>query len=416
MSGRIRTSAGTVLRIFAAVLWTTFAQAADFPFKDGDRVMFLGDSITEQYQYSTDLELYLTTRFPQWRLTFLNAGIGGDTAQGGANRFTSHVLAEKPTVLTINFGMNDAGYQQFNADRQKVYLEHTEKMLAAANAAGVRTVLMSPNAVDRRKSPQFSNFAVYVETQKQFYAPLAELAVKHKVQFVDQYATTRAAVERMETDKADQVIPYYDGFHTASPGGLLMAHSILTGVSAPAVVSDVKISGAAADAKNCDVSNLAVEGKTVRFTRLDRALPLPVQADWATLLPYVNHLKDLNWYGVSVAGLPEGKYSISIDNVPVIEATAVELAAGVNVGNVSKGPVFDQANKAFGAINQKNGQVHQRFRGVVMFNPPDWLADVANPKRTEELQKRMERIQSLQAEVYQAVQPVARRWEIKPAS
>src|SRR5215213_6347178 len=75
----------------------------EFFFKPGDRIVFLGDSITEQYQYSTYLELYLTTRFPEGKFTFLNAGISGDTANGGASRFQSHVLAEKPTAVTINF-------------------------------------------------------------------------------------------------------------------------------------------------------------------------------------------------------------------------------------------------------------------------------------------------------------------------
>src|SRR4051812_43296048 len=78
------------------------AQAADPPaeffFKPGDRIVFLGDSITEQYQYSTDIELYLTTRFPTGNFTFLNAGIGGDTANGGAGRFKAHVLDDKPTA------------------------------------------------------------------------------------------------------------------------------------------------------------------------------------------------------------------------------------------------------------------------------------------------------------------------------
>src|SRR5215470_12308860 len=78
----------------------------DFFFKPNDRVLFLGDSITEQYQYSSYIELYLTTRFPKWNLAFINAGISGDQASGGANRFAQHVLAEKPTVVTINFGMN----------------------------------------------------------------------------------------------------------------------------------------------------------------------------------------------------------------------------------------------------------------------------------------------------------------------
>src|SRR5215470_2166949 len=83
--------------------------ADKFFFQKGDRIIFLGDSITEQYQYSSYIELYLTTRFPGRDLTFLNAGIGGDTAAGGARRFAAHVLAEKPTAVTIDFGMNDGG-------------------------------------------------------------------------------------------------------------------------------------------------------------------------------------------------------------------------------------------------------------------------------------------------------------------
>src|SRR5438874_12983582 len=89
-------------------------ESAGFFFHKGDRVVFLGDSITEQYQYSTDIELYLTTRFPKWNLVFLNAGIGGDRAVGGARRFKNHVLAEKPTAVTTDFGMNDGGYGGFN--------------------------------------------------------------------------------------------------------------------------------------------------------------------------------------------------------------------------------------------------------------------------------------------------------------
>ena len=57
---------------------------------------------------------------------------------------------------------------------------------------------------------------------------------------MDQYARTRAAQEKMEADGAKDVKPYYDGFHTAWPGGLLMAHAILTGLHAPALVSERK--------------------------------------------------------------------------------------------------------------------------------------------------------------------------------
>src|SRR5687767_7772905 len=105
--------------LFVVLVAAAPLHAADKPFffQKGDRVLFLGDSITEQYQYSNCIELYLTTRYPDWNLFFLNAGIGGDTANGGARRFQKHVLDEKPTAITINFGMNDGGYGKFDQKR-----------------------------------------------------------------------------------------------------------------------------------------------------------------------------------------------------------------------------------------------------------------------------------------------------------
>jgi len=383
----------------------------DFFFKAGDRVMFLGDSITEQYQYSTDIELYLTTRFPKWNILFMNAGISGDTATGGAGRFASHVLAEKPTAITINFGMNDAGYGNFDENRQKPYLQNTEKMLAYAKAAGARVALLSPNAVDRRVQERFK---LYLETQKQFYAPLSGLAAKHGASFVDQYAITRGELERMEKDEAKTVIPFGDGFHTSSNGGMMMAHAILTGLKAPAMVSDLSIDVAKKDVKaqGCAVtaSELAVD--EVTFERLDESLPIPVQKDWVTLLPYLNDLKDLNWYGLKVTGLAEGNYKLLIDGAEVAAYSSKQLEAGVNVGNVTTGPIHAQAQKVFDAINAKNGMVHQRFRGVVMFNAPDWLADVVAERKPAELNKRMEQIKAKQAEVYELAKPTKHRWKL----
>jgi lysophospholipase L1-like esterase len=391
----------------------------DFFFKPNDRIVFLGDSITEQYQYSTYVELYLTTRMPKGNFTFINAGISGDTAWGGRNRFQSHVLAEKPTAVTINFGMNDGGYGAFNPGAAKTFADNTAAMLDMANKAGVRVALLSPNAVDRRVK---SNGKQYVETQKQFYAPLKDLAEQYKVSYVDQYAITRAATDKMERDdpEAKKAKPYGDGFHTSPPGGLLMAHAILTGLKAPAVVSDLRLSVKAdtvakSDAVRCKVDDLKIDGSTVSFTRTDEALPMPVQKDWLPMLPYTNELKDLNYYGLTVKDLKDGDYAVSIDGVVVGKFSAKELAAGVNLGTATTGPVWDQGNKVLQAINAKNDAVHQRFRGVVMFGAPDWLADVAAERKPAELKKRMDKIDAAQAEIYKLATPVAHKFEVKPA-
>lgn len=397
--------------------------AAEFFFKPGDRVVFLGDSITEQYQYSTYIELYLTTRMPDGKFVFLNAGISGDTANGGAGRFKAHVLDEKPTAVTINFGMNDGAYTKFDPARHKVYVEKTDAMLRAAKDAGVRVALVSPNAVDPRIRPGDNpeKFRAYTETQKQFYAPLKDLAAKYGFAFADQYATTRAALERMEKDdpRAEKAVPFRDGFHTVPPGGLLMAHAILTGLHAPALVSDAAIDAKTGKAgtKGCKVEavSTAPNGAGVTFTRTDEALPLPVQKDWLPMLPYTNELKDLNYYGLSVWSLAEGDYTVSIDGAEVGKFSAKQLAAGVNLGNVTAGPVWEHGNKVFQAITVKNRIVYGRFFSVMLNHDQYWTTEAGLRRKPAELKQRLDDLEAAQAEVSKLAKPVAHKFEVKPA-
>jgi lysophospholipase L1-like esterase len=414
-----------LLAVAVAVSFTgpLLAQPKDFFFQPNDRVVFLGDSITEQYQYSTYLELYLTTRFPKAHFVFLNAGIGGDTANGGAGRFQSHVLDDKPTAVTINFGMNDAGYQEFKEPVNKTYREKTEAMLKMAKDAKVKVALCSPNSVDPRVSPNWSDFKRYQETQKQFYAPLKEIATQGGAVFADQYAVTRTALEQMAKDdpKAEKAKPFYDGFHTSPPGGLLMAHAILTQLKAPATVSHAHLltgntKGETPAHVGCEVEGVTGTATSLSFTRTDDALPMPIQKEWLSMLPYTNGLKDLNFYGLTVAGLEEGKYDVVCDGVTVATHTAKELAAGVNLGNATAGPVFDHAQKVFAAINTKNGLVRSRFFDVLRYNPPGWLkvADLAEQKRAEAA-KRLPAIEAEQKKVNELAQPKPHKWEIKAA-
>ena len=387
--------------------------AEPFFFQPKDRIVFLGDSITEQYQYSSYVELYLTTRYPQGEMLFLNAGIGGDTANGGAGRFQEHVLSDKPTKVTINFGMNDAGYGNFNPATNKVFVEKTDAMLDAAKKAGVQVALVSPNAVDRRINPNFKN---YVETQKQFYAPLAASAKKFGFPYADQYTVTRAAVEAMEKDdpKAAKAKPYGDGFHTSPPGGLLMAHAILTQLHAPADVSTAEVNAKTGVAKGtaAKISGVEPNPHGVSFARLDDALPLPVQKDWLSMLPYTNNLDDLNRYMLTVTDLPEGDYSVRIDGCEVTSTTAAALATGINLGNLTAGPLYDQGNKVLQAINAKNAIVKNRFFGVTRMALPDWLRVAGEPLKQEERAKRLAQIETAQADVYKLAQPTAHKFEI----
>src|SRR5947209_14171387 len=84
--GRMKKSPLCLLLIVLA-LPQSFAQApADagtFALKDGDSVVFYGDSITEQRLYTRFIEEYVLTRFPDRKVTFMNSGVGGDRVSGG---------------------------------------------------------------------------------------------------------------------------------------------------------------------------------------------------------------------------------------------------------------------------------------------------------------------------------------------
>ena len=122
--------------------------AEDFFFRDGDRVVMIGDSITEQHLYSNYVEMWVVTRFPNWKITFRNVGIGGDRSVGGNSRFTRDVLLHKPTAMTVNFGMNDGYYREFSEQTFKPYMDGLQGMADQDKAANIRTAWVTLQPLD----------------------------------------------------------------------------------------------------------------------------------------------------------------------------------------------------------------------------------------------------------------------------
>jgi len=99
--------------------------------------------------------------------------------------------------------------------------------------------------------------------------------------------------------------------------------------------------------------------------------------------------------------------------VEVGQYSQEQLAQGINLGHLTKGSIYNQGQQVLGAIQAKNGMVHQRFRGVVMFEAPDWLADVAAERKPKELVKRMEAIDAAQAKIIEMVKPKTHQFVVK---
>src|SRR5512134_552660 len=131
-----------------SLVGSSLAIANEFFFRDGDVVVMIGDSITEQHLYSNYVEMFTVTRFPAWKLTFRNVGIGGDRSPGGNSRFKRDVLVHKPTAMTVDFGMNDGGYGGFNENTFKTYVGGLQGMAEQAKAAGIRVAWCTPQPLD----------------------------------------------------------------------------------------------------------------------------------------------------------------------------------------------------------------------------------------------------------------------------
>ena len=85
-------------------------------FEEGERVVFVGNSITHGGHYHSFIWLYYMTRFPNMPIRIFNGGIGGDTAYDMNKRLDGDIFSKNPTVLMVTFGMNDSGYYEFNGD------------------------------------------------------------------------------------------------------------------------------------------------------------------------------------------------------------------------------------------------------------------------------------------------------------
>jgi lysophospholipase L1-like esterase len=350
----------------AAVALAVLAAAArgdadEFFFKPKDRIVFVGDSITEQYDYTNLLEYYLVTRFPTWDLHVYNAGIGGDTASGGNSRAARDILSEKPTAVTINFGMNDG---QYKAPDDKVhinYLKYQTELVRKLTAAEVRVGLLSTSPVEGRKR---KDGEAYNQTLARFSDGLKDVAAANGAHHFDQFHPALAVLRKLAEDKA-AFDCFPDSVHTNARGGLLMAHSILTAMNAPAVVSDATVSTGdkrGSSTENCTVSDLKIQDGTISFTRLDKALPLVLSAEHKPLLPYLDDLAKLNRYGLTIIGLEkEAKYELSIDGKKVAVLTGGQLGQGVNLALGDLGPIGARSAEVWKALLEKNQLLKYRF-------------------------------------------------------
>jgi lysophospholipase L1-like esterase len=363
-------------RVLLLLLPASLFAADSFALKDGDTVVFYGDSITDQRLYTAFTEAYVVTRFPNLHVRFVHSGWGGDRVDGGGGgpidkRLQRDVIAYKPTVVTIMLGMNDGRYRPFDADTFNAFTTgytHIVKTLKAA-LPGVRITVIQPSPYDDvTRAPQFEGG--YNGVLLRFAAWLRDLAAREELTVADLNTGVVDALQRARDKDAPQaakIIP--DRIHPGASGHLLMAEGLLEAWGAPALVASVEIDAAAKSlTRSAGTTVSALEGSAsgVSWTQTDAALPLPI--DWKDPLIKLavdssDVLQRLDQEPLTVTGLAAGNYSLTIDGMAAGSFTAAQLAAGINLAQLP-GPMLKQAMDVWQLTNLHNNIHTARWRTV----------------------------------------------------
>lgn len=420
-----------VLRCGFVVLATMAAGAAipaagdsDFFLRDGDTVVALGDSITEQRLYSDYLEMWTVARFPSWRIVFRNVGIGRDTAAGGNDRFKRDVLSHGPTALTVNFGINDGGSRPFEEKRYKAYLGALQGIADQARDAKLRVAWLTPSPVER--SEDGPALAGYNQTLERLSAGVREIASGSGGLFVDLFHPMIEAQDRARAANPRNRIGGGGYTHPGPPGHALMAYAILKGLRLPTLVTAVEIDAASrrvVRAARCRVTGVRAQAGGLTFQRTDEALPFfPEEA--SSILEWAQIRDELNDYRLKVTRLKPGRYEVRLGGTTVAEVSADEMAAGVNLAAaaLAAGPVAEQVRQVWSAVQAKNRYYHGRiFRGVVLaevqipeFLDLDLTPAAIEAKRQAVLAERLLEMPRLDAAIGRALTPRPHRVDIVP--
>lgn len=367
------------------------AAADDFgaaePFKSGDVVCYVGDSITHGGSYHAIANLYYATRFPDRPLTTFNCGIGGDRASGimldEKYRLNVDILGHKPTAATIMLGMNDVGHGEYRGIKEvtpaieklrqaslDIYDSQMQKLIQALQGAGARVTLITPSIYDETTKLPTASTNVSVGGN----AALAKCAEKVRG-WSKQYKTGLVEFDRVMNEinaREQKKDPNFtvvgpDRVHPGPAGHFVMGYILLKAQGVPGVVSTIGIdakAGKASGEENCAVSDVKIGPTNVNFTCTEKALPLVVPDDAKPALALVPFMKELNQQKFVVAGLDVGNYELKIDDKSVGEYSAAALEAGVDLAENDQTPQYQQSAAAT-KINQQRTAIGVQLRGLV---------------------------------------------------
>jgi lysophospholipase L1-like esterase len=186
-------------------------------------VVCLGDSVTGVYYhtggeraYPELLEIALKKVHPGAAVNVVNAGISGNTTENGLARLDKDVLAKKPDLVTVTFGLNDMG--RLPAEK---FHENLKTIVERCRAVKSEVMLCSTNAVINTSGRPIPKLLEFNEITRKTAAEVG-------VPFCDTYAAYEALEKK---DAWDFRLTLSDEIHPNLHGHKIMARAICRAIT-----------------------------------------------------------------------------------------------------------------------------------------------------------------------------------------
>ena len=303
--------------------------------KKGDRLAIIGDSITEQKQYSRMMETYLTVCVPELEVTARQYGWGGETAPGFLSRMTNDCLTFKPTIATTCYGMNDHGYRAYTPDVGERYRKASTAIVQSFKANGVRVIQGSPGSVGWTGDANAEAKNLSLCELRNLGIDLAE---QEHVGFADVFwPMITAGAEAQKRYAPNYAISGGDRVHPGGAGHLVMAYAFLKSLGLDGdlgtITLDWKADKAMATNGHEVVSAASGEVK-IKSSRYPFCAAGDVKSDGSirsamTLVPFN---QELNRLTLVVKNVSAPKYKVTW-GAESHSYTAEQLAKGVNLAD-----------------------------------------------------------------------------------
>ncbi|MFI3303418.1 MAG: SGNH/GDSL hydrolase family protein [Rikenellaceae bacterium] len=342
---------------------TTSAEESSHPlFQDGDKVCFIGNSITMGGQYTKYIMQYYTTRYPLIRLHYRNNGLGGDITRGVLDRIDTDILSNDPDVAIMMIGMNDSGENitpdldesdeaavaRENQMRYDLYTSYLDQINEILSQNSRELILFTPSIYDEmmeKKNPGQVGRNHRLYTYGEY---VKESAPRYDAKVVDIWAKSNAVSLALQKDDPNNSFVGKNGdrIHPGGFGGFIMANEFIKSVEEPSFVSKVVIDASKSELKEsirAEVNNISGDKTTLSFDMLAEGLPFVFDKESLRACEFNSFLEDYNREIVTVTGLKKGDYQLLIDDVVVGEYSNKELSEGVNLSMNELTPQYQQS-------------------------------------------------------------------------